>query len=280
MKETWAFLNSGFHDAATNMAIDEALLDWHSEGKIPPVVRFYGWENPSLTVGHFQNEAKTIDFSGIKKHQCDFVRRLTGGSAVLHDDELTYSIIVSEAHEKIPHSINEAYYVLAQGLLEGYKLLGIDVDFAKPAPKPGDRSAVCFETPAIYEMVVQGKKISGNAQTRRKGVLLQHGSLPISFDAAMLFDLFRFSNESHRIKQRDKFAQKAVSINDMTDEVHTYDTLVPVFLEGFKKSLQIHTEEMILTEEQWDYIQSLKESKYATESWNKRENKASRSVSK
>src|SRR5699024_8530330 len=120
---------------------------------------------------------KTIDFSGIKKHQCDFVRRLTGGSAVLHDDELTYSIIVSEAHPKIPHSVNEAYHLLAQGLLEGYRNLNIDADFAKPKRSLHNRSAVCFETPAIYEMIVDGKKISGNAQTRKSGVLLQHGSI-------------------------------------------------------------------------------------------------------
>src|SRR5699024_7157892 len=117
LQETWALLDSGHLDAATNMAVDEALLEWHSEGIIPPTIRFYGWENPSLTVGHFQNVEKTINFDGVKKHRCDFVRRLTGGSAVLHDDELTYSIIVSEEHPKIPASVNEAYYVLSQGLL-------------------------------------------------------------------------------------------------------------------------------------------------------------------
>lgn len=278
LQETWAFLNSGFHDAATNMAIDEALLDWHSEKKIPPTIRFYGWKNPSLTVGHFQNVDKTIDFAGIKKHQCDFVRRLTGGSAVLHDDELTYSIIVNEHHHKIPHSVNEAYYILSQGLLEGYRELGIEADFAKPKQKPTDRSAVCFETPAIYEMIVDGKKISGNAQTRKKGVLLQHGSIPMSFDADMLFDLFRFSNQSIRDRQRKKFIHKAISINDITNKVHTYDMLVSAFSQGFKQSLQIETEEIQLSNEQWDYIDHLRTTKYITDTWNKPEKRTSRSV--
>src|SRR5690625_4400767 len=112
------------------MAIDEALLEWHSKDQIPPTLRFYGWERPSLTVGHFQNVEKTINFDGIKKHGCDFVRRLTGGSAVLHDDELTYSIIVSESHPKIPVSVNKAYYVLSQGLLDAYRTLGINAAFA------------------------------------------------------------------------------------------------------------------------------------------------------
>lgn len=275
MQETWALLDSGHHDAAINMAIDEALLEWHSEEKIPPTIRFYGWKNPTLTVGHFQNVEKTIDFEGIKKHRCEFVRRLTGGSAVLHDDELTYSIVVRESHPKIPQSVNKAYYVLAQGLLEGYRLLGIDADFAIPERELfKERSAVCFEVPAIYEMVVDGKKVSGNAQTRKLGVLLQHGSIPLSFDADMLFDLFKFSSEKFRERKRKAFVQKAISINDITETKHTYDSVKEAFLAGFKKSLNIRTETMELTDEQWKYIHYLADTKYRTDSWNLKRNKA------
>lgn len=275
LQETWALLDSGHHDAAINMAIDEALLEWHSEEKIPPTIRFYGWKNPTLTVGHFQNVEKTIDFEGIKKHRCEFVRRLTGGSAVLHDDELTYSIVVRESHPKIPQSVNKAYYVLAQGLLEGYRLLGIDADFAIPERELfKERSAVCFEVPAIYEMVVDGKKVSGNAQTRKLGVLLQHGSIPLSFDADMLFDLFKFSSEKFRERKRKAFVQKAISINDITETKHTYDSVKEAFLAGFKKSLNIRTETMELTEEQWKYIHYLADTKYRTDSWNLKRNKA------
>src|SRR5699024_2800822 len=110
----------------------------------------------------------------MSKNQCQLVRRLTGGSAVLHDDELTYSMIVSEKHPKIPTTVNDAYYELAQGILNGYKELGIDAEFAIPKSHlRKERTAVCFEKPAIYELVVNGKKISGNAQTRKHGVLLQ-----------------------------------------------------------------------------------------------------------
>ncbi len=275
MQETWALLDSGHHDAAINMAIDEALLEWHSEEKIPPTICFYGWKNPTLTVGHFQNVEKTIDFEGIKKHRCEFVRRLTGGSAVLHDDELTYSIVVRESHPKIPQSVNKAYYVLAQGLLEGYRLLGIDADFAIPERELfKERSAVCFEVPAIYEMVVDGKKVSGNAQTRKLGVLLQHGSIPLSFDADMLFDLFKFSSEKFRERKRKAFVQKAISINDITETKHTYDSVKEAFLAGFEKSLNIRTETMELTEEQWKYIHYLADTKYRTDSWNLKRNKA------
>src|SRR5699024_7280875 len=181
---------------------------------------------PSLSVGYFQNVEKTVEFAGIEKHRCDLVRRLTGGSAVLHDNELTYSIVVSESHPKIPRSVNKAYYILAQGLLEGYRLLGIDADFAITERELlKERSAVCFEKPAMYEMIVDGKKISGNAQLRKKGVLLQHGSIPMKFNATMLFDLFHFSSEEKRERQRKKFLEKAMSINEITNKVYTYDQL-------------------------------------------------------
>ena len=279
MQETWSFLNSGSHDAATNMAIDEALLHFHSEGKIKPTIRFYQWNDPSLTVGHFQNVDKTIDFQGVKKHGCDFVRRLTGGSAVLHDDELTYSIIVKEDHPKIPRSVNKAYYVLSQGLLEGYRNLGIDADFAIPERELlRKRSAVCFEKPAIYEMIVDGKKISGNAQTRKNGVLLQHGSVPMSFDINMLFDLFKFPSERVKERQMMAFEKKAISINDITKKVHTYDMLAEAFLQGFQKSLNVKTEPLEFTEEQWKYIHYLAETKYRTKEWNLKLNKKARSV--
>src|SRR5690625_7142988 len=98
------------------MAIDEKLLTWHSEGKIPPTLRFYRWANPSLSIGHFQNIEKTLDLSGIKKHNCQLVRRLTGGSAVLHDDELTYSLAVSEKHPANPTTGRDVYLTLYNGL--------------------------------------------------------------------------------------------------------------------------------------------------------------------
>lgn len=277
LQEVWHFLNSGHHDAATNMAIDEALLHWHSVGEINPVLRFYGWKRPSLTFGHFQNVPKTIDFSGIEKHRCEYVRRLTGGSAVLHDDELTYSIVVSENHPKIPKSVNEAYYVLTKGLMEGYRNLGIACEFASPERHSRERSAVCFERPAIYELIVDGKKLSGNAQTRMKGVLLQHGSIPMSFDTDMLFDLFHFPSERVRKRQRKAFEHKAISINDITGKKHTYEMLKEAFLDGFKKGLHIEIEPMTLTDEQWQYIHYLRETKYATDDWNIERNVKQRS---
>lgn len=272
MQEKWAFLDTGNLDAAENMALDEALLKWHSENKIPPTIRFYGWKRPSLSVGYFQDAEKTINFSGLKKHGCEFVRRLTGGSAVLHDDELTYSIIVSEKHPKIPKSVNQAYYILSQGLLEGYRQLGVEAEFSVRKGKR-ERTAVCFEKPAIYEIVVGGKKLSGNAQTRKDGVLLQHGSIPMTFNTEMLFDLFKFSSERLRERQRRSFEKKAIAINSITKKIHTYDSLKKAFLAGFQNKLNITLEPMSLSVDQMEFIQSLAEKKYRNNYWNLNKNK-------
>src|SRR5699024_1141134 len=125
LKEEWGFLNSGSNDAAVNMALDEALLLWHSKCDISPSLRFYSWNNPTLSVGKFKKVENTIDFESLKRYQCQYVRRLTGCTAVLHDDEMTYSIVISEAHTKIPRTIHDTYCILSKAVLEGYKKLGI-----------------------------------------------------------------------------------------------------------------------------------------------------------
>lgn len=269
MGEVWGFIDTGSQDASINMAIDELLLNLHSEGKIPPTLRFYRWAAPSLSIGRFQKVEKTIDFNGVARNNCQFVRRLTGGSAVLHDDELTYSLVVSEKHPAIPKTVREAYYILSKGVLEGYKNLGIQVDYAIPQKKVrSDRTAVCFEKIAYYEMIVEGKKISGNAQTRQNGVLLQHGSIPMSIDDQMLFDLFLFPSERVKQRQRDRFSKKAITINGYTNKTHQYELLKEAFYKGFQTGLDITLKPIKLSQAQWEEAFHLAHNKYANKSWN------------
>lgn len=267
LKEEWGFLNSGSNDAAVNMALDEALLLWHSKGDIPPSLRFYSWNNPTLSVGKFQKVETTIDFESLKRYQCQYVRRLTGGSAVLHDDELTYSIVISEAHPEIPRTIRDAYYILSKGVLEGYKNLGIYADYAIPKDNLKPNSPVCFEKTAYYEMIVDEKKISGNAQTRKKGVLLQHGSIPMSIDTTMLFDMFLYPNEEVKLKKQDIFLRKATTIDQLTNKIHTYQELVQAFYKGFQDGLNISLKPLHLSKEQWCEVYDLAINKYQSEAF-------------
>lgn len=206
MKETWNFINSEKCSPAYNMALDEALLEWHSKGVISPTIRFYGWNPATLSIGYFQKVEKEINMDMVKKHHLGFVRRPTGGRGVLHEHELTYSVVVSEKHPKMPSGVTEAYRVISEGILEGFKNLGLNAYFAIPRTAEErehlkrPRSAVCFDAPSWYELVVEGRKVAGSAQTRQKGVILQHGSIILDLEKEKLFELFKFSSD--RLKER------------------------------------------------------------------------------
>ncbi|MGV3097096.1 lipoate--protein ligase family protein, partial [Staphylococcus borealis] len=177
----------------------------------------------TLSVGYFQRLKKEIDIDKVKEKGFGLVRRQTGGRGVLHDKELTYSVIVSEEHPNMPSTVTEAYRVISEGLLEGFKLLGFEAYFAIPRSKEEreklkqPRSAVCFDAPSWYELVVEGRKIAGSAQTRQKGVILQHGSLLQDVDVDELFDMFTFKNDRLKHKMKKAFVDKAVAINDIAD---------------------------------------------------------------
>lgn len=115
------------------MAVDEAVLTMHSEGKVPPTLRFYGWNPATLSIGYFQKADEEVDFTVLEAQGLGFVRRPTGGRAVLHDQELTYSMIVSEDYPGMPRSVTEAYRVLSEGLLHGFRRLGLQAEMVSLA---------------------------------------------------------------------------------------------------------------------------------------------------
>ncbi|EIK0277031.1 lipoate--protein ligase family protein [Staphylococcus pseudintermedius] len=272
MTETWHFMNTGSHHPYYNMALDEALLNFVSRGEIDPVVRFYTWNPPTLSIGYFQRLSKEIDIEKVKEKGYGLVRRQTGGRGVLHDKELTYSVIVPEAHPDMPQTVTEAYRVISGGLLEGFKSLGFDAHFAVPRSKEEreklkqPRSSVCFDAPSWYELVVEGKKIAGSAQTRQKGVILQHGSILQDVDIDDLFDIFIFKNERLKAKMKEAFVEKAVAINDLSNETITLAQMEVAFKEGFKKALDIEFKPLELTVAQQDEVKALEE-KYRSEAF-------------
>ncbi|QTK07139.1 lipoate--protein ligase family protein [Staphylococcus haemolyticus] len=272
MTETWNFINTGSHDPYYNMAMDEALLNFVSRGEIDPVVRFYTWNLATLSVGYFQRLKKEIDIDKVKEKGFGLVRRQTGGRGVLHDKELTYSVIVSEEHPNMPSTVTEAYRVISEGLLEGFKLLGFEAYFAIPRSKEEreklkqPRSAVCFDAPSWYELVVEGRKIAGSAQTRQKGVILQHGSLLQDVNVDELFDMFIFKNDRLKDKMKKAFVDKAVAINDIADRHISIEEMEKAFEEGFKKGLNIEFKPLTLSDDQIKEVKELEE-KYRSDEW-------------
>jgi lipoyl(octanoyl) transferase len=274
MKEQWLFIDSGACSPSYNMALDEALLNWHSKGLIPPVIRFYQWNPATLSIGYFQKAEKEIDLEAVKMHGFGFVRRPTGGRAVLHDKELTYSVIVSEEHPNMPQSVTEAYRIISQGILEGFRELGLDAYFAVPesdeekANLKNPRSSVCFDAPSWYELVVEGRKVAGSAQTRQKGVILQHGSILLDLDDELLYNLFKFPNDRVKERMLRAFRSKAVAINDLRKEPVLIDEARIAFEKGFAKGLEIELRPYVLTEEQEAEVMQLARERYENDDWN------------
>jgi lipoate-protein ligase A len=186
-----------------NMALDEALLVLIGRGESPPTLRLYGWSRPTVSLGYFQRASAEIDLEACSAAGVPVVRRPTGGRAVFHDDEVTYSVILPQAC--IAGSVLESYRVLSAGILQALSFLGLRGELACPGVRgpasglmPAQRAvpqdgmqAACFDAPSWYETLVGGRKIIGSAQTRQGGGLLQHGSLLVGFDAPRLAGLLR-----------------------------------------------------------------------------------------
>lgn len=273
-KETWRFIDSGNCSPSYNMALDEALLEWNSQGMIPPVIRFYGWNPATLSVGYFQKAEKEINLDAVKEYGLGFVRRPTGGRGVLHDKELTYSVIVSEEHPEMPKTVTEAYRVISEGILQGFRELGLDAYFAVPRTEEekqglkNPRSAVCFDAPSWYELVVEGRKVAGSAQTRQKGVILQHGSILLDIDEGMLFNLFKYPSERVKERMQKNFKNKAVAVNALRETPVTLEEAKHAFKKGFEMGLNISLEPYTLTDEEHAYVEKIAMEKYDTDEWN------------
>lgn len=272
--EVWRFIDSGNCSPAFNMALDEALLEWHAQGKVPPVIRFYGWDPPTLSIGYFQNIEKEIDMEAVRAHHLGFVRRPTGGRGVLHEYELTYSVIVSEDHPKMPKTVTEAYRVISEGLLRGFQQLGLDAFFAVPktaeerSALKNPRSAVCFDAPSWYELVVEGRKVAGSAQIRQKGVILQHGSILLDLDEEKLFSLFKYPNERVKERMKKAFKNKAVAINDLRSAPVTLPEAKVAFAKGFAEGLEVELEPYTLSREEINYVEKIARDRYENDEWN------------
>ncbi|WP_371263688.1 biotin/lipoate A/B protein ligase family protein [Paenibacillus sp. UNC496MF] len=290
----WRFVHTGVRSAAENMAIDEAMMTAHARGLAPPTLRFYGWREPTLSVGRFQRAERDVDFAALEARGVAFVRRPTGGRAVLHDRELTYSLVVAEGHPGLPAGVAKACAMLSAGLLGGFRRLGLDArpfgggsggdapaaakhaqaNAAAGPPSPGQASAACFDAPAEYEIVVEGRKIAGSAQMRADGVLLQHGSVPMELDAGLLHDVLRFPDAERRRRMRAAFERHAVAINPCLRRKGlapaAIGDLEAAFLAGFAELLGVEPEPGALTAFETELAGRLAAEKYGADAWNLR----------
>lgn len=225
--------------AAENMALDEAIMDAVAAGAAPPTLRFYQWAPPGLSLGKRQ-PLSGVDLAACARDGVDVVRRATGGFAILHTDELTYSVATTPDDPRAAGAILDAYRSLSQGLLAGLLLLGVAAVMSPVVPGgTHNASAACFEVPSAYEITAGEYKLIGSAQTRPAGRVLQHGSLPLHGDIARVVTYLAFASEVERAELAAHLRQRATSLDTLLGRPVAFAEAVEALGAGFADALNL-----------------------------------------
>lgn len=265
----WRLLITGFADGATNMAVDEAIMRGVAEGIVPPTLRFYGWEPPCVSIGYAQSLEGEIDLARCAGDGVGWVRRPTGGRAILHVDELTYSVVTRLDDPRAAGGVVESYRRLSRGLVAGLSLLGVPVIQAEYQrnENAGGLSSACFDVPSHYEVTVNGKKLVGSAQVRRQGVLLQHGALPLYGDITRLVNYLRLEG-TERALLREKLARRAATLEEALGKRVEFEEAARVMAEGFARALTLELAAGELTPQEQEWVEESRRLRYANPEWN------------
>ncbi len=267
---TWRLVNSGAVDGPGNMAVDEALLESVASGRSAPILRLYGWRPPCLSIGLSQ-EWDVVDMARCAELGWDVVRRATGGRAILHVDELTYAVIVPDTDPRVEGGIRESYRRLSEALLAGLAGLGLQTERIRPYyADRGDLGPACFDGPGEYEITVGQMKLLGSAQARKKGVVLQHGSLPLHGDITRIVDGLYFDLPGQRTAVRLRLRYRATTVLHSLGRVVSYDEAASALRDGFAAALDLALEEIPLTAAEQARAGILRAEKYAHDAWTRR----------
>ena len=253
MKEQWRLLKTNFSTAFTNMAVDRAVLVTSSEGKVPPTVRFYGWKPSAISIGYFQSLEEEVDLDTCRKLGVDYVRRITGGGAVFHEEELTYSIIIPETHSQIPKNILKSYGRICGAVMKGLDNLGIE---SKYVP--------------INDIITGGKKISGNAQTRKAKIVLQHGTVLTDVDVDKMFSVLKVPNEKIKDKLIADVKQRVTSIKHVLGKEIRFEDVSKAMKIGFEEEFNVDLIEEPLSEEEKELTRKFEKECFSARDWNHR----------
>lgn len=268
-KTTWRLIETPPASGCWNMAVDEAILKAVGEGESIPTLRLYAWDPPCLSLGYAQ-PISDVDFKRLTSHGWDLVRRPTGGRAILHTDELTYSVIGSHSEIRLSGGVLESYQRIASALVKALNLLNAEAqaleNFQGSNPN-GSKNPVCFETPSNYEITVKGKKIIGSAQARRREGILQHGSLPLFGDLTRISSVLSFMDESARSQAAVRLLEHAATLEEVLGTVPSWGTVSQAFIAGFQESLNLEFVPGSLSEKEKTQAGQLVKEKFNSPEW-------------
>lgn len=253
------------------MAADQAILEHIHRGESIATLRLYSWNPPCLSLGHAQS-FKDVDVERLHAQGWDVVRRVTGGRAILHTDELTYSVTGSADEPVLSGGVLESYNRLAQALLHAARELSLPVEMKEHEEGriQQNLNPVCFEAPSIYEITVNNKKLIGSAQARKKEGVLQHGSLPLTGDLTRICDALIFENESARRSAKERLLARATTVESVLGVRVAWEQTAQAFVRGFEAELGIQFERGKMSASEIQRTEELVKEKYAHPSWTER----------
>jgi len=264
---TWRLVISSPADGAWNMALDEAILEAAGRGEVPPTLRLYAWQPPCLSLGYAQPAAE-VDQGRLAALGWELVRRPTGGRAILHTDELTYSVAGPESEPRLAGGVLESYRTLSQALLMALHQLGLPAEaHAKSTPAAASANPVCFEVPSNYEITVGGKKLVGSAQRRAGRSVLQHGSLPLGGDLTRITWVLSFPNEAARQQAARRLLERAATVESILSVPVSWEAASQALRSAFQAALNLTLITSQPTAQELQRAEQLRAEKYAHPAW-------------
>ncbi|MGD0612573.1 MAG: lipoate--protein ligase family protein [Anaerolineales bacterium] len=265
---TWRLLLTPAAPGAWNMAVDEAILEAVWRRTSLPTLRLYAWEPPCLSLGYAQ-PLSDVDLPRLQAHGWDLVRRPTGGRAILHTDELTYSVAAPPDEERLAGTVLEAYHRLALALLEALHRLGLPAEIQErsAALQGPNTNPVCFEVPSSSEIIIGGKKLVGSAQARRREGVLQHGSLPLTGDLTRILEVLVFPDEGARGRAAARLLGRATTVASVLGHPLSWDQASQAFIAAFQDVLKLELRPGALTSAEVARADELVRIKYTHPDW-------------
>jgi lipoate-protein ligase A len=279
----WRFIFTGGNDGFFNMALDEALLLSCEKGDSPPILRLYLWDPPAVSIGYSQSLEKTVDSKKCGDYNVHVVRRITGGRAVLHEDEITYSVCASrDDFPELGDNTTQTYQRLSLALLESLRIVGIDGEWVKPSrekkPLYYNRisSKPCFVSNSRYEITVDGKKLIGSAQRRfscrsdqvKKDSFIQHGSILTGKGKLSLAEFLPEETSKELMKQ--VLEERSTNVEEVLNRRIQIEEIISALKIGFGRIFDARMEDSVVSEEELSSAHTLREEKYLSEEWNLR----------
>ncbi|MBI4698897.1 MAG: lipoate--protein ligase family protein [Nitrospirae bacterium] len=268
----WRFIDDKARSASLNMALDEAISEAVRKKLSPPTLRLYQWENPSITIGYFQN-ISDIDLDYCREINYPVVRRCTGGKAILHNFELTYSFSASNGLEPFNRGLVKNYLLVNSALASGLRQVNLPADTAVKK-KCRQRDPLCFKTPSFGEITVNGEKIIGSAQKRYSNGFMQQGSIIMDVDTDELrrivkhHDLVMIKGSEEGVRKApEEYGLKAGTIKKYAPSV-SVDELRTALKKAFEQTFNTTFVSESPTEFEARLAEKLEAEKYSSHEWN------------